>query len=591
MVRPSDWWVLDLEGDPTPGSPAAVRRMARTWATVAQDAAWAERRVRQLMGDEALGKWIGEAGEAFRAKTGDLPGQLGKCADSYGQASDALSWWAGRLETHQADADAALVRGRAAHADLEEAKRRAADAAASVSHASGVPVLTDHSLAPTPEQVRDAQARLHAAQAARSSADSAVSAAQSRLDAARKLALDAKHLRESDGRTTADRIHEAADAGIPERSRWEKFKDWAGEAWDVIVQIAKVVVAVLGVVALIIGGPLAWVVFAAALILLADSIMRYMRGECALWEVALAALGCIPGTKGLTTLAELRLAAEAGGLVGAGVHVLASGKAALVEMARGVRALAGLRGIGSWTGEGLSLGGRDLALVNDFAADAIRFEPGISRSLRGIVADLPTSELGGFEARLKSFDSLARKTATAMDVRGATAAEALGGVKDSIRYTVLTPGEDFAAASAQVTERLSAQGFENISFKNTFGGPDYQGINTTWHDPRTGHAFEVQFHTPESFEAKTLTHEMYEEIRLPSTSPERAAELSVQQQAIFDSVPRPPGAHDVGLPPGAAQAPGGGTYAPDPGVGDYWRKPVQLIGFESTAALTPEPAR
>jgi hypothetical protein len=339
MVRPTDWWVLDLEGDPTPGSPAAVRRMARTWSTVADDAAWAERRVRQLMGDEALGKWLGEAGEAFRSKTGDLPGQLGKCADSYGRASDALSWWAGRLETHQHDADAALVRGRAAHADLEEAKRRAAEAASSVSHASGVPVLTDPSLTPTPEQVRDARARLHSAQAARSSADSAVSAAQSRLDAARRLALDAKHLRESDGRTTAERIHDAADAGIPERSRWEKFKDWAGEAWHVIVQIAKVVVAVLGVVALIIGGPLAWVVFAAALVLLADAIMRYMKGECSLWEVGLAALGCIPGTKGLTTLAELRMAFEAGGLLGAGAHVLVSARAALTGMASAVRAL------------------------------------------------------------------------------------------------------------------------------------------------------------------------------------------------------------------------------------------------------------
>jgi hypothetical protein len=336
MARPTDWWVLDLEGDPTPGSPAAVRRMARTWSVVADDAAWGERRLRQLMGDEALGRWIGEAGDAFRSKTEDLPGQLGKCADSYGRASDALSWWAGRLETHQHDADAALDRGRAAHADLEEAKRRAAAAASSLSHASGAAVLTDPSLTPTPEQVRDARARLHSAQAARSSADAAVSAAQSRLDAARRLALDAKHLRESDGRTTAERIHDAAEAGIPERSRWDKLKDWAGEAWHVVVQIAKVVVAVLGVVALIIGGPLAWVVFAAALVLLADAIAKYMKGEGSLWEVGLALLGCIPGTKGLTTLAELRAAFALGGLAKAGG--LVGGR--LVTMGRQIAAQA-----------------------------------------------------------------------------------------------------------------------------------------------------------------------------------------------------------------------------------------------------------
>ena len=436
-----------------------------------------------------------------------------------------------------------------------------------MSSASGVPVLNDPSLNPTPDQIRDARSRLSSAQAARSSADSAVSAAQSRLDAARRLALDAKHLRENDGRTAAGRIHEAADAGIPERSRWEKFKDWAGEAWDVIITIAKVVVAVLGVVALIIGGPLAWVVFAAALLLLADAIMKYMKGECSLWEVGLAALGCIPGTKGLTTLAELRMAFQAGGMLGAGAHILVSGKAALVEMARGLRTisgnlvtvirdgrgLAGLRSLRTWSGEGLSLSGADLALVDDFAADAIRFEPGITRSLQGMVSDLPASELAGLEARLKSFDSLARKVATGM-AGDTTAAESLADIKDAIRFTVMTPEDDFAAASAQVTDRLAAQGFENIAFKNSFGGPDYQGINTTWHDPATGMNFEVQFHTPASFEAKTVTHELYEEIRLPQTSPERVHDLTIQQQQVFDSVPRPPGASDISLPPDAVRA-------------------------------------
>lgn len=347
MTRPVDWHVLDLDRDPTPGSPSTLRRMARTWSEVADDAEYAETRMRQLMGDDALGRWIGEAGDAFRAKTGDLPEQLRQCKASYRLASDALEWWAGRLEGHQSDADSALVRGRAARADLEAAEANAAAAASAVSGASGVPVLTDASLTPTPDQVRDARARLASAQAARASADAAVDAARSRLDAARQLALDAKSLRESDGRTTAGRIHEASDAGIPERSRWEKFKDWAGEAWDVIVTIAKVVVAVLGVVALIIGGPLAWVVFAAAMVLLAEAVRKYARGEGSLWDIAFAALGCIPGTKGLTTLAALRSAFRTGGALGATAHVLSSGRAALTQMAASVRAAGqGLRSSG-----------------------------------------------------------------------------------------------------------------------------------------------------------------------------------------------------------------------------------------------------
>ena len=603
MTRPADWWVLDLEGDPTPGSGSAVRAMARSWAGIADDAEYAESRIRGLMGDAAIGRWIGEAGEAFRAKTGDLPKQLGQCKASYRLVSEALSWWAGRLESAQHDADHALVLGRAARHDLDAARARAAAAAAEVTAAGKAGVLSPAAGDPDPARVREATARLHAAQAASRSADGEVAAAQGRLDAARRMALDAKGLREADGRTAAGRVHEASDAGIPERSRWEKFKDWAGEAWDVVVKIAKVVVAVLGVVALIIGGPLAWVVFAAALLVLADTIMKYVQGKASLWDVAFAALSCIPGTKGLTTLAELRTAFEAGGLLGAGLHVVASGKAAIVEMARGIKTMSGnlvtivkdgkgLDGLRTWTQGTLSLTGKDLALVDDFSGNAIRFEPGISRTMQNQVGDLPTSELAGFEARLKSFDSLARKTATAMQ-GDMTAAEALADMKDSIRYTVMTPGEDFASASAHVTDSLAAQGFENITFKNSFGGPEYQGINTTWHDPATGHSFEVQFHTPESFDAKTATHGLYEEIRLPETPDVRVQELKHQQQQIFDAVPRPPGGSQVSLPPNVVIADLPDVYVPDPGVGDYVRKPFQAAGYAGVGvgALQPSGGR
>ncbi|WP_240977896.1 DNA/RNA non-specific endonuclease [Knoellia koreensis] len=341
MTRPSDWWVLDLGSDPTPGDPVTIRSMARSWGGLADDAEYAEGKLRALIGDEAIGKWVGEAGDAFREKTGDLPGQLGKCKNSYRQASDALTWWAGRLEVHQGDADRALVKGRAARADLEAAQAAASVASGGVESAAGSSVLaTARKYAdssppagvelPSESAVRAAQQRLSSAQAAARSADAAVVAAQSRLDAARQLALEASSLRVADAKTAAGRIREASDAGIPERSRWEKFKDWAAEAWDVIIKIAKIVVAVLGIVALIIGGPLAWVVFAAALLVLADTIMKYLKGQASLWDVALAALGAIPGVRGLTTLGGLK-------------SLLTRGGGALRAMAAGLRSGLGRR--------------------------------------------------------------------------------------------------------------------------------------------------------------------------------------------------------------------------------------------------------
>jgi len=319
VTRPTDWEAVLGISDPTPGDPWSIRGMQRSWSDLADDAEHAESKVRQLLGDDAISGWIGEGGNAFRDKTYDLPDQLGKCHRSYRLAADALSTWANRLETHQSAADRALAQGRDAQADLNAAN-------ASLTSASGSDVLafleryadTPPPASVTPpseEAIRNARARL-------SSAQFAQSGAQGRLDAARQLALDAGSLREEDGRTAAHKIREASDAGIPERSRWDKFKDWAADAWHIIVEICKIVVLVLGIVALIIGGPLAWVVFAAALLVLADTIMKYLNGEASLWDVALAALACIPCTKGLTTLSELSAAFRSGGMLGAGAHLL-----------------------------------------------------------------------------------------------------------------------------------------------------------------------------------------------------------------------------------------------------------------------------
>ncbi|WP_165987529.1 RHS repeat-associated core domain-containing protein [Streptomyces sp. YIM 98790] len=86
---------------------------------------------------------------------------------------------------------------------------------------------------------------------------------------------------------------------------WQKAVDWVVDNWDTIVNVCKIIVAVVGIIAMIIGGPLALLVLAAALIVLADTLIKYANGEASLWDVAFAALDCIPGMKGLTTAAGL----------------------------------------------------------------------------------------------------------------------------------------------------------------------------------------------------------------------------------------------------------------------------------------------
>lgn len=64
-------------------------------------------------------------------------------------------------------------------------------------------------------------------------------------------------------------------------------------------------------------------------------------------------------------------------------------------------------------------------------------------------------------------------------------------------------------------ERLKAEGFELLKLKNLWHKDEYKGINSQWRRPDTGLRFEIQFHTPESREAKELTHQAYERLRRP----------------------------------------------------------------------------
>jgi hypothetical protein len=175
-----------------------------------------------------------------------------------------------------------------------------------------------------------------------------VDAAVSRWDAARRMALEAREVREAGGRAAAREIDAAAEAGIAPRSWWDSVKDAAGKVWDVVVTVAKVAVVVLTVVAIIAGGPLLWgIVLGLSLILLTDAVAKYARGEASGWDVAFAALGCIPGGRGLSTFRAMGNAFKAAGstargAVAVGAHLggaaLAQGRAAVTGMTHAVRA-------------------------------------------------------------------------------------------------------------------------------------------------------------------------------------------------------------------------------------------------------------
>ncbi|MEU6826272.1 DUF6531 domain-containing protein [Streptomyces atriruber] len=318
--RPRDWHVLDLEKDPTPGDPHRVRSLAKNLHDFADDVGRVLRDIKGMAGDEAILQWVGKTADAFTEKFEDAPDKLKKLKKSYEMAGDALSAYWPDLERAQTLADKALVKGREAQADLTSAKSRLTSADSWVDKAGkeadkykDKPGGGKDVPKPDEDKVKAATRNAHSAEKAQKSAQGDVDSAQSALDAAKKMADDARKMREEAAGTAKKKIDEASDAGIQNRKWWEEVGDWVSDNWDTIVEVCKVVVAVVGVIAMIIGGPiLAAIVVVAAVIVLADTLNKYAKGQATLMDVAFAAMDCIPGGKGITTAAKLAKGVKGG---------------------------------------------------------------------------------------------------------------------------------------------------------------------------------------------------------------------------------------------------------------------------------------
>ncbi|MBS2535787.1 hypothetical protein KGQ20_23780 [Catenulispora sp. NF23] len=341
MARPTDWDILDLDHDPTPGDPYLVQEISRKMRDIGDEAERAARDVRGLAGDNAVMGWIGASGDAFRDHIGKFPGQLDKVATSHHMCADALTRFGNALDGFQSQADRALAQARplrdqiqriqsqlaSAHTDLDSSNRgvTAAQAAATVD----------------PAHIHNAIQAQTTAQNTVNTLNSQLSGPASQLEGLKKLAAQAESLRHAAEDTASTKIHAAADAGIPPDSFWHKLGEVASALWHGLVIVAKIVSIVGAIVLMVVGGPL-WLivaVVAAGVIILADTLYKYANGKASLWDVGLSILGCIPITKGITSLAALSDAFRAGGLLGAGLHLGGAALGTAKDMISGITAL------------------------------------------------------------------------------------------------------------------------------------------------------------------------------------------------------------------------------------------------------------
>ncbi|MDQ3716662.1 MAG: hypothetical protein M3381_11715, partial [Actinomycetota bacterium] len=132
----------------------------------------------------------------------------------------------------------------------------------------------------------------------------------------------------------------------------------------------------------------------------------------------------------------------------------------------------------------------------------------------------PESDLGLIkpEHRVKNAESLIRAYAEESASNDITVPDFLKVVNgDLIRFTVLTPVENYASNVNAVLAALDARGYAVAATKNFWRlGNRYTGLNITLTGP-SGKNMEVQFHTAASAALTDRTHLDYQVLRLPDT--------------------------------------------------------------------------
>ena len=204
---------------------------------------------------------------------------------------------------------------------------------------------------------------------------------------------------------------------------------------------------------------------------------------------------------------------------------------------------------GSWRGDG----GRFLSPERNAEADgqisAMRgHEKSITETLKRIEQDNTYGgSLVGLEHRLKGEQRIKEKIHdNILEQAGATVADAAGSVWDAVRFTFEFDQDVYVRGHDDITTRLESAGYRLVQRANNWSAnPEYKGINTRWltHD---GGKFELQFHTPESLDAKqNRTHEVYDRLRSPTVSAVEARDLRAYQIYVSAAIPWPPGAEAV----------------------------------------------
>lgn len=180
------------------------------------------------------------------------------------------------------------------------------------------------------------------------------------------------------------------------------------------------------------------------------------------------------------------------------------------------------------------------ALAAELYTKAAADEPAVTADMQSMETEYAC--LTGLEFRLKTRESIARKILLEAHTLEITTEAAAAAINDALRYTFCIDEARYVETTDSILRRLDAKGYKIEKVKNTWGNALlYKGINTKLR-LADGLAVEVQFHTPESYDAKeSKTHAYYEILRSEDSTDEEKQMAADKQAEVFGQVPVPDG--------------------------------------------------
>lgn len=179
------------------------------------------------------------------------------------------------------------------------------------------------------------------------------------------------------------------------------------------------------------------------------------------------------------------------------------------------------------------------ALAKEYLAVAAEYEPAVTKELQTYEDD--QAKLVALDHRFKSQESLARKILLNAHTEEISLEEAAEDISDVLRYTMCIEPDVYVSKATDVLKSLEDKGYTVVKFKNKWDGDTYKGLNTLLKYP-DGIVFELQFHTPESYEVYNKTHEYYEIARAEDSTEEQVEEATRIRRELNEGLTIPEGA-------------------------------------------------